>query len=529
MTYLNNYMREQHIGSTQRAASQGHTLGTVVDVNDPQQRGRVRVMCPSLGDDPEPSTMDVGDLPWAMVATPFGGFVDQGFRANGSKINDETAYGMFGVPKVGARALVTILDGNYSLRVVVGFVFDLGGVNTLPFGRYQADGGSITGPLAVGGKAIEPLFSNGKSAFSNRIFSGGDPHGSAEWMSRGADKTAAAHGPNTKREGQLENDDLEVKVTGLDGKVRTHSQGYGSDRLGAISEMSGERDHSKDPQTYCWVTPGFHGISMDDREGNTRMRFRTSTGHQILLDDTNERIYISTNKGNSWVEMDTCGNIDIHSETRLSIHAAKDINLTAGESIRLSAKELHFKASGEARITAVGDIGVHSNGSVRVGATVDTLLQAGAALHLKSGTTMHVLATTSLHHTAGDSIFNTTGSTIETSAGGDIINNAPTIHNNSGPQAAPAILAKDAAEQPAKHTNRVPQHEPWPRMMADKTRVDMIAESALPPTDGSKWTSPPIVVDGTDLADTEHKDYGSPQIGRVDNGVAYVRNPQWRR
>ncbi|MNQ86409.1 hypothetical protein D3C85_1016020 [compost metagenome] len=106
------------------------------------------------------------------------------------------------------------------------------------------------------------------------------------------------------------------------------------------------------------------------------------------------------------------------------------------------------------------------------------------------------------------------------------------INNNNGQgaaSAAPAAVAQLAAEQPAKHTTRIPQHEPWPRMMMDSTRANMVDEEAKPPTDGSKWTSPPIKFDGSDPAEFEHKSYADPNIGRIEGGVMIARNKLWHR
>lgn len=530
MSYLDDYLMNSNAEAKAKQSEQSLTLGVVVDTNDPQQRGRVRVMCPSLGDNPDPATMSVDDLPWALVITQNAGFVDQGFRANGDAIDDEVAYGMFTPPKVGAQALVSIIDGNYSLRVVLGFVFDMGGVNTLPHGRFQVEGGSsMQGPSAVGGSTIEPLNSNMRAAYSNPFFGGTAPTSAFEWMSRVSDRTVGAHRQFDSRPTQSGMDDDGALLVEMDGRASSQTQGYAPSRIGATPEMSGQRDSSLEPQTSCWVTPGFHAISMDDRRGNTRMRFRTSTGHQILLDDTNERIYIATNKGNSWLEMDSCGNIDMYSETRVSIHGAKDVNITAGESLRLMGNDVQIKSTLETRLTAGADIGVHSNTNIRMGALIDTYMQAGVDSHFLCGNIMYLTSGANMNLNSGGSVFTTSAGTNETLAGGSIIESAPMINMNSGAPAAPAAGAEMAAEQPARHTNRVPQHEPWPRMQLDPIRANMTEEESKAPGDVEKWTSPPIVYNGSNPQDLEHKSFTSPLIGRVDDGVVHVRNKHWRR
>jgi len=268
---------------------------------------------------------------------------------------------------------------------------------------------------------------------------------------------------------------------------------------------------------------------MDDRQGNTRMKFRTSTGHQILLDDTNERIYVSTNQGNCWFEMDSNGNMDVYSGLRLNIFSANDMNLTSGESIRLTAKDIHMKASNEVRMTATADIGVHSNANIRMGAGAGFFTQAGGDYNVNLGGTLFVSSGGAQNYSSGASIFLTSSGSNEIQAGGNVVVTAPMIYRNSGPAAQSAAPAQLAAEQPAKHTNRIPQHEPWPRMMMDATRSNMVEEEAKPATDGSKWTSEPIKFDGSNPAEFEFKSYNDPNIGRIEGGTMIVRNKLWHR
>lgn len=546
--YFQEYFDATQQEQQQAAVQSMFTTGIVVDTNDPMEIGRVRVCCPAWGDDPDPKSMDVNHLPWAKVTSPFGGFVNQGFRANGEQIAGETSYGMHSSSKVGAEAIVVQLNGDPNVRAVLGFLRGDGSANTLPHGRYKVSGNGLDGPYTVDDKPIEPLYSNTKNAFTNAQFGGGNANSSFEWISRGSDYAMGAHNDDTKRAIQTTTDDDGATLTEGDGRTIKVTQGSSASRVGDKPELAGARDSSHDPQTHCWVSPGFHAIAMDDRMGNTRMRFRTSTGHQILLDDTNERIYVSTNQGNCWFEMDSSGNMDVYSGLRLNIFSANDMNLTTNEDFRVVAKNIHMKASQEFRLTANGDIGVHSNANIRMGAMTEFRAQSGSNFHINSGGTLFVSTTGaqnfdagadyfvssagSQNFSSGASIFLTSVGSNEVQAGGNSITTAPMVTHNSGPaaaSAAPATVAQLAGEQPAKHTTRIPQHEPWPRMMMDATRANMVDEEAKPPTDGSKWTSEPIAFDGSNPAEFEFKSYNDPNIGRIEGGVAIMRNKLWHR
>jgi DNA polymerase III sliding clamp (beta) subunit (PCNA family) len=76
---------------------------------------------------------------------------------------------------------------------------------------------------------------------------------------------------------------------------------------------------------------------MSDIPSYCRMRFRTTAGHQIILDDTNERIYVSTAKGKSWIELDENGTINVYSDSKLNITGNNDVNIHSNENLNLSA------------------------------------------------------------------------------------------------------------------------------------------------------------------------------------------------
>jgi hypothetical protein len=145
-------------------------------------------------------------------------------------------------------------------------------------------------------------------------------------------------------------------------------------------------------RVYGMSSPGFHSFLMDDRAFNSRVKIRSGAGHQIILDDTNERIYINTFEGNSWIEMDKSGNIDVYAKRRLSFHAEKDINMTSDETVRILGKKgVHIYAGfnqaqdnllappqdGEVRIQSEADMHIISRKNIRQLSFLDTLWEVG--------------------------------------------------------------------------------------------------------------------------------------------------------
>tara|TARA_B110000503_G_C7173443_1_gene425623 strand:+ start:551 stop:2296 length:1746 start_codon:yes stop_codon:yes gene_type:complete len=72
---------------------------------------------------------------------------------------------------------------------------------------------------------------------------------------------------------------------------------------------------------------------------NELIRIQTRTGHQIVMHNTEDLIYISHGSGNSWIEMTANGKIDIYSKDSISIRSENDLNFTADRDINFLAKE----------------------------------------------------------------------------------------------------------------------------------------------------------------------------------------------
>ena len=70
---------------------------------------------------------------------------------------------------------------------------------------------------------------------------------------------------------------------------------------------------------------------------NELFRIRTRTGHQILLHNSEDLIYIAHGSGKSWIEMTANGKIDIYAEDSISMHTKNDFNFKADRNINLEA------------------------------------------------------------------------------------------------------------------------------------------------------------------------------------------------
>ena len=169
---------------------------------------------------------------------------------------------------------------------------------------------------------------------------------------------------------------------------------------------------SEGPPEYASVENEEKG-GQPDIPHNELIRLRTRTGHQILLHNSEDLIYIGNARGTTWIELTSNGKIDIYAKDSVSIHTENDFNVTAGRDINL---------------TAAGNINLNAGSNFNATAAANYEIKAGADGKL------------------------TVGGSSNINAGGNHIETAAQIHMN-GPAAAQAKAAPKAG--------RIPQAEPW--------------------------------------------------------------------
>lgn len=86
---------------------------------------------------------------------------------------------------------------------------------------------------------------------------------------------------------------------------------------------------------------GGHTFVMDDGATLGRdqlVRLRTAGGHQILMHDTEETIYIGHANGNSWVELTAGGSINIYGKNGFNLRSEGNINIHGDQNINFNAE-----------------------------------------------------------------------------------------------------------------------------------------------------------------------------------------------
>lgn len=208
---------------------------------------------------------------------------------------------------------------------------------------------------------------------------------------------------------------------------------------------------------------------------NEYFRIRTRTGHQILLHNSEDIIYIGNSKGTAWIELTSNGKIDVYAQDSISVHTENDINIRADRDVNIEAgRNINMKATADYSKEANVDEQGFDSGRIQIESKFNTRLIIGA-----NG---KITTTDDLEIFTGKSNNLTAGTTTNILSGLEHFETASTIHMN-GPAATPA----EPAEPLITHDNivtdptelweeknrysvvdplksiikRIPMHEPW--------------------------------------------------------------------
>lgn len=278
------------------------TRGIVQNNSDPTGDGRLKIYIPAI-DSP---SFETDDLPWAGYVSPFGGHTAD-FMAGpeDETIKGITTYGFWAIPKTGAQVLCGFAEGDSQTRFWMGCFYLPEHNHTLP--AAISESGPMT-EIDESGK-----YGQHKIPFQERnLKEAGLDETKKHFRTRGGWQRSVSYA--AKRQ-----------------KTKPTSNGY--------KEKPTDSGNS-DSQIYSMTTPGRHMMVFSDVNDESRIRFKTAMGTQIILDDTNEKIYISGARGRNYIEFDEgSGKIHLYSSSKVNVHSENDINLFSDENINIVAKK----------------------------------------------------------------------------------------------------------------------------------------------------------------------------------------------
>lgn len=359
------------------ATSAGVYVGIVKRNDDSQNMGRLQVWIEDFGGDPDE------ERSWITVsyASPFGGSTSIFEQGTNVKDYEDTikSYGFWAVPP------------DLEARVLVGFA-----------------GGKLDK-----GYWFACLFQRG-----TQVSIPGIP---AKNTWTGENKPAA---PKNKKDSDA---DLEKYVEHKPMSNALKQQGLANDPIRGTTTSSVTRETPS--KVIGLLSPGQHQFVMDDgdKDGNSKLiRLRTTSGTQLLLDDTSGHVYIISKAGESWMELSADGRVHIYGSKDISIRTQENLNLYADKDINI---------------------------------------EAGVNVNIKAGTDIHAEAGSNLKTLAGQDTLITSGSTSNINSSVAHYETAGVIHMN-GPTAAAteAFTLNSLVVNQGVTTSicsTVPEHEPW--------------------------------------------------------------------
>ena len=206
-------------------------------------------------------------------------------------------------------------------------------------------------------------------------------------------------------------------------------------------------------------------------------RVRTRTGHQILMHNSEDLIYIANARGTAWIELTSNGKIDIYAQDSISVHTQQDLNIRADRDINLEAgRNINMRTeSGKwhAEIATDMEFLINNDSKLTVGANLDILVGAKTKISTNNDLDIASGAETKISSTADINI----GSGAEVKVNGTkIFLNGPTDAETA--EAADFVRPYDLRDNLATSTaagwdkryqagivksfmKRIPMHEPW--------------------------------------------------------------------
>ena len=200
---------------------------------------------------------------------------------------------------------------------------------------------------------------------------------------------------------------------------------------------------------------GGHSFVMDDNMEQRHIRMRTAGGGQVLIDDTNELVYVINSPGTAWVELSADGSIQIFSDSDLNMRATANVNIRADHTLNLDAgvrvninaglkddagadvdtTYLGGATGGDVYIQAGNSINELTNNQINMqttegGSSISAASAGKVVLYGTDGIVSSTPASTILE-SGGDAFISTGGSTNVVSGGPSYVKGS-TVHLNDG-------------------------------------------------------------------------------------------------
>jgi uncharacterized protein (DUF2345 family) len=396
---MSEYRQSRTSNSAESLKDPGPYLARVVNHLDPTYMGGLEVQLITSSVTGNEDNIK-GQTIRVKYASPFYGVTPlSNISPDNTYRNSQQSYGFWAVPPdIGTRVLVMFVEGDRSRGYWFACVPDEGMNFMIPDGRAATENTADTTPAELKGAKL-PVGEYNKTINPD----GTDPtkfkkpynkdfaqvlinQGLIFDETRGTTTSSARRevpssvygwstpGPLDKRSGS---------PRGTQG-FRDSEISYPSSRLGGSSIVMDDGDdkfvraaHAADGPPY-YINREVGETGGDETiPQNECIRIRTRTGHQILLHNSEDLIYITNSRGTAWIELTSDGKIDIHAQDSVSLMTNQDFNLTAMRDINMEAgRNVNIRAAARWSDEQPSKDGIRS-GQVHIESFFDTNITTG--------------------------------------------------------------------------------------------------------------------------------------------------------
>ncbi len=446
--------------------------GFVKKNDDPTKMGRLGVYIPAIhGAD----NVSEENLVFCQYLSPFYGIkTNKNLQANAFSYNySQHSYGMWTTPPdIDTRVLVIFAEGKITKAFWIGCIQEPYQNNMVPDFP----------------KGITPFYqkNNEREEITRDIFNTDfTPSGNfnRETITSGdaqrldgafVFKPTHPHAENLREQGLIKDDTRGLTTSSA--RRETPSNVFGISTPGPIDQRSTHRAQvgPKNSEEIKNISRGVgHVFVMDDGDAkneNQLIRLRTSSGHQLLMNDSKGVVYLANGEGTVWMEFSNNGMVDVYAQTGYNIrsggdvnfHAEGNINMYANKSVKIKANQDDGQVSidgSEIKGLATNDVNLQGQ-NVYTKAKTNILAEAGQR-NIQQGATRVDLTGGQVHFNSFPVISNLVTPLVRTSflspsGTGTAINHHPDVSLKP----VNGFFQVDRALQ-GMTGMRVPTHEPY--------------------------------------------------------------------
>jgi hypothetical protein len=440
---LPDWANENSVGGM--TFDKGVYSGIVKQNVDPLRLGRLRVWFPDKGGNEE----DANNWRWVNYASPYYGTTMQSEKNNKNSYDQaRSTYGMWMVPPdVGVTVLCIFVNGDASR----GFWFSVVTSSNLSHGMIPAIGRFTDNIDKENVQSDLVKASLGRPETSYLPLAEFNENISTNMSAGFLTNKFPIHEPQAEI---LINQGLDTD--NVRGAISSSSMRDAPGKVFGISTPGVAADTGSN------ITPkvrkGGHTFVMDDGDSagtDKLIRLRTSGGHQILMNDSEQVLYISNSAGSVWMEFGNSGALHVYSSQGMNFRTQGTMNLHSDASVNIQGSSVNIRSLGSMqlqsstmRLRASSDLTMYS-ASVGLGSSGKLSVTAGGELGVKAGAELKLVGS---YIRLNDGAVNTVSDPGEMQTN----NHADANKNGAGLWSAVAGTLDSIATV-------APTHEPWLR------------------------------------------------------------------